>query len=53
MAVRLRMDKGPDLVILAGLDEVNRAFQAALPAAPGGPSALALHVPHCLICFPC
>jgi hypothetical protein len=30
MAVRLNMDQGPNLVILASLDEVNRAFQAAL-----------------------
>ncbi|HKF79770.1 MAG TPA: hypothetical protein VKB17_02980 [Thermoleophilaceae bacterium] len=30
MAVRLKMDQGPNLVILASLDEVNRAFQAAL-----------------------
>jgi hypothetical protein len=30
MAVRLKMDEGPNLVILASLDEVNRAFQAAL-----------------------
>jgi hypothetical protein len=30
MAVRLRVDGGPNLVILASLDEVNRAFQEAL-----------------------
>jgi hypothetical protein len=30
MAVRLKMDQGPDLVFLADIDEVNRAFQAAL-----------------------
>jgi hypothetical protein len=30
MAVRLKMDKGPNLVILADLEEVNRAFKAAL-----------------------
>ena len=28
--VRLNMDTGPNLVILASADEVNRAFQAAL-----------------------
>ena len=32
MAVRLKMDEGPNVVILASLDEVNRAFQAALDA---------------------
>ena len=30
MAVRLKMDQGSDVVILASLDEVNRVFQAAL-----------------------
>jgi hypothetical protein len=30
MAVRLKMDKGPNLVILADLEEVTRAFQSAL-----------------------
>jgi hypothetical protein len=30
MAVRLNMDQGSNFVILASLDEVNRAYQAAL-----------------------
>src|SRR5215216_5264635 len=30
MAVRLNMDKGASFVILASVDDVNRAFQAAL-----------------------
>lgn len=50
MAVRLRMDKGPDMVILAGLDEVNRAFQAALdsnePLKVETPSGLVAVNPH-------
>jgi hypothetical protein len=30
MPVRLKMDQGPNLVLLESLDEVNRVFRAAL-----------------------
>jgi hypothetical protein len=30
MAVRLKMDQGANFMLLASLDDVNRAFQAAL-----------------------